>query len=104
MTEEKEMLKAFILKERDKNLKITTPWYKRILTKDEFTSKQAKDGKWYVHHCDWKNTIWIGPYTNINECNMIIKSYIEFSLSNKILENAINSKIHSLIITDKDFF
>ena len=80
-----------------------TPWYRRPLKADEFISKLAKNGRYYVRHNEWGKTIWIGPYKDIKDVNNIIKSYVIESLKGP-LNRKYNEEIHSVIIEDPDAF
>lgn len=84
---------------------VKIPWYKRPLEHDEFISRQGVDGKLYVHHKEWSNRVWIGPYKNEKETKEIIDSYVNASLRTPSLDKKTNSKVHSLIVeNEKEFF
>lgn len=100
------------IKNRRKNVKEETladrmsklPWYRRQLDKEEFTYRQGKDGRYYVQHHEWHETIYVGPYKSVNEAEDIIDSYV--TESQKIhLDKKLDSRIHSVKIENlEDFF
>lgn len=120
MSIEKSKLISFIYKERKKhetknsNSIISSsgisdkkiPWYKRVLNKDEFICKLAKNGRWYARHNEWSKRIWIGPYKEKSDCESTIDSYIKVSQQNSILDKVISStsNVHSLVIENPNEF
>ena len=82
---------------------VKVPWYKRPLNKSEFTTRQAKNGKFYVRHDEWGKKTWIGPYNNTSETNWIIDSYVLESLKEP-LDKKTNNNIHSVVIEDENIF
>ena len=80
------------------------PWYRRQLDRNEFTYKKGKDGKFYVQHDEWHETIYVGPYKSVHEAEDIINSYL--TESQKIhLDKKLDSRIHSVKIENhNDFF
>ena len=81
------------------------PWWKRPLEADEFTSKLAKNGRWYVRHKEWSKNTWIGPYKEHSSCQGIINSYVLRSLECNLIGKTLPNGIHSVIIDNpKDFF
>jgi hypothetical protein len=79
------------------------PWYKRPLDKSEFSYKLAKNGRYYVRHKEWGNTVWVGPYTTIDAAERIIESYVVESLKDTLDKKA-DSSIHSVIIDNPEEF
>ena len=102
---------SFVAKKR-KQVKVETiedkikklPWYRRPIEKTAFVSRKAKDGKFYVHHCEWAKEVWIGPYKDDNEVLDIINAYVTESLKSP-LDKAPRNSIHSVWVEDyKKFF
>lgn len=84
---------------------VKVPWYRRPLEHNEFITRKAKDGKYYIHHGEWSKRVWIGPYKNEVETNIIIDSYVTESLKSTLVQKAANQMIHSIIVEDeKEFF
>jgi hypothetical protein len=79
------------------------PWYRRPLDKSEFRYKLAKNGRYYVRHKEWGNTVWIGPYTTVDAVEKIIESYVVESLKDN-LDKKTDSSIHSVIIDNPEEF
>lgn len=80
------------------------PWYRRPIEKTSFVSRKAKDGKLYVHHCEWAKEVWIGPYNTDKDVLGIINAYVEQSLKSS-LDKAPSNVIHSVWVDDdKKFF
>ena len=79
------------------------PWYRRPLDKSEFRYKLAKNGRYYVRHKEWGNTVWIGPYTTVDVVEKIIESYVVESLKDT-LDKKTDSSIHSVIIDNPEEF
>ena len=81
------------------------PWYKRPIERSAFTSKKAKDGKYYVRHIEWAERIWIGPYDTLKDANKIIDSYVEKSSIEPLNRIITDNGVHSVYIEDvKSFF
>lgn len=81
------------------------PWWKRPLEAEEFISKLAKNGRWYVRHKEWSKNTWIGPYKEQSSCQDIINSYVLKSLECNLLGRTLPSGIHSVIIENpQEFF
>lgn len=79
------------------------PWYRRPLDKSEFSHKLAKNGRYYVRHKEWSESVWIGPYRNIEDVKAVVDSYMVESLKNN-LEKKCDSSIHSVIIDNPEEF
>jgi len=79
------------------------PWYRRPIEKDAFTSRKDKYGKLYVHHCEWSEHVWIGPYISQKEVDGIIDSYVKESLK-KPLDKTQTNLIHSVWVENADDF
>lgn len=80
------------------------PWYKRPLTKEEFSYKLAKNGRYYVRHKDWSEKVWIGPYRNTEDIKAVVQSYVTESLKGSLMRKY-DESIHSVIIDNpKEFF
>lgn len=70
-------------------------WWELPISKDDFKIKKYED-KFYAHHKDWKDCVWIGPYESKKDINEVIKSYeIE---SNKPMMGRKLINVHSIII------
>ena len=82
---------------------VKVPWYKRPLSQSEFTTRKAKNGKFYVRHCEWDEKTWIGPYNNTSETDDIINSYVEESLKAP-LDKKTNKNIHSIVVYEQETF
>ena len=109
---DREALSSFIRKRRKtpsvcvnkasiKEVKL--PWYKRPLDKSEFTTRIAKNGKYYIKHAEWSKRIWVGPYSTQKEADEIIESYVIESLKDSIARK-VNNKVHSVTIDNENDF
>ena len=93
-------VKSESLEEKIKKL----PWYRRPIERTAFVSRKAKNGKLYVHHCEWSEHVWIGPYSSDKEVLDIINSYINESLKSPLDKRQTNL-VHSVWVEDqKEFF
>ena len=112
--EDRNEMSNFIKKRRAKNSFVKpvsvepvsakpAPWYKRPLSKEEFSHKLAKNGRYYVRHNEWSSHVWIGPYRNIEDVKTIINSYVVESLKND-LSKKYDENIHSVIIDNPEEF
>ena len=104
-------ISSFVAKHRRqvKNISIEErvnqlPWYKRPIEREAFTSRKAKDGKYYVRHIEWAETIWIGPYKSMKDCEDIINSYVETSSIKPLDRITTDREIHSVYINDASKF
>ena len=79
------------------------PWYKRPLSKEEFSHKLAKNGRFYVRHHEWLTNVWIGPYRNMEDVKAIIDSYVVESLKSSLYKKY-DENIHSVIIDNPEEF
>ena len=87
---------------KKKAIKINEPiadkpkqWWQLPILKTDFKSKTI-EGKFYAHHKEWKDNIWIGPYETKKELNSVISSYVNESSKDSLdrkLEN-----VHSILI------
>lgn len=93
-------VKSISIEEKVKQL----PWYRRPIERGAFTSRKAKDGKYYVRHEEWAETIWIGPYKSPKDCDDIINSYVEKSFVKPLDRITVDKKIHSVYVDDVDKF
>jgi len=93
-------VKSISIEEKVKQL----PWYKRPIERGAFTSRKAKDGKYYVRHEEWAETIWIGPYKSMKDCDDIINSYVEKSSVKPLDRITPDREIHSVYVDDVDKF
>lgn len=93
-------VKAVSIEDKVKQL----PWYRRPIERSAFTSRKAKDGKYYVRHKEWAETIWIGPYLTLTDCDDIITSYVEKSSVKPLDKITPNKEIHSVYIDNVDKF
>lgn len=104
-------LETFVAKKRKKHSEEhkpiegkPLPWYRRPIEKSDFITKTSNDGKFYIHHREWSEHTWIGPYKDDEEANEIIESYVTESLKD-FLDKKPNERIHSVIIDSAiDFF
>jgi hypothetical protein len=110
LMEDKTKLKEYISKRKtNRNCVVTEaktiklPWYKRPLTEDEFIIRKGKDKNFYVHHNEWSEKIYIGPYKTINDAGDIVKLYIKVSLKEPVTKK-IDENVHSLSIDNIDAF
>ena len=79
------------------------PWFRRPIEKTAFSSREGRDGKLYVHHCEWSDHVWIGPYETKKDVDGIIQAYVDASLKSP-LDKAPFSPIHSVWVEDRDNF
>ena len=79
------------------------PWYRRPISKEAFTTRKGKDKKLYVHHCEWSEHVWIGPYDTTKDVDCIIDSYVTESLRTPLDKKQTNL-IHSVFVDDVDDF
>ena len=93
-------IKPISIEEKVKQL----PWYKRPIERGAFTSRKAKDGKYYVRHIEWCEKIWIGPYKSMKDVDNIIDSYVEKSSIAPLNRITSDSEIHSVYIEDANKF
>lgn len=76
-------------------------WYQKPINSEDFTSRLSKDGKFYVRHKEWHNTIWIGPYSSKKDVEDIIASYVEESLKAPLNRKMDINKVHSIHIENE---
>ena len=98
MVVHKHLPKKMIKDEKPVELK----WFQKKITEDSFTIKQDKKGKFYAHHNEWKDRVWIGPYDSKEEIDKVIDSYVSVTKkpfgSRKELKN-----VHSILIEKQDW-
>lgn len=80
------------------------PWYRRPIEREAFTSRKAKDGKYYVRHIEWAERIWIGPYRTLKDCDDIINSYVVTSNIKPLDRISPDREIHSVYVNDVNKF
>ena len=90
-------------KKRKKEEKpVELKWFQKQITEDCFEIKQDKKGKFYAHHNEWKERIWIGPYGLKEDIDKVIASYVSVTKkpfgSRKELKN-----VHSILIEKQDW-
>lgn len=78
------------------------PWYKRPIEYSAFTTRKAKNGKYYARHKEWSTHIWIGPYNTQEDVNRIINSYVVKSAEKPLNKITPNEEIHSVYIEDSE--
>ena len=93
-------IKPISIEEKVKQL----PWYKRPIERDAFTTRKAKDGKYYVRHVEWAEAIWIGPYRTTKDCDDIINSYVKKSFVKPLDKITSDREIHSVYVDNADKF
>ena len=82
---------------------VELPWYKKPINKDDFHTKKAIAGKYYVQHNAWSKRTWIGPYETTTETDNIINSYVIESLKGSLERKPMDS-VHSIVVDDNSFF
>jgi hypothetical protein len=109
--EDKTKLKEYISRRRKATAvkpvevkEVKLAWYQRPIMREDFVTKKGRDNKLYIHHNEWSETIFVGPYNNTHEVTDIINSYIVASLEAP-LDRKLDSRIHSIKIENpKEFF
>lgn len=74
---------------------IEKKWWQLPINKKDFIKKNI-DNKYYGHHKDWKEHIWIGAYDSEKELDKVIKSYVDETKKPPMYRKIEN--IHSIII------
>lgn len=82
-----------IKKEEDKK------WWEKEMFKEDFSIIEYK-GKFYCHHKDWSDSVYIGAYDNKDIIEDIIQDYIDNSKLPIEKRKLDTSKIHSVILKD----
>ena len=109
--EDKTILKNYISKRKKASTikpvevkEVKLAWYQKPIMREDFVTKIGRDKKLYVHHKEWKENIFIGPYNNTHEITDVISSYVMMSLKTT-LDKAPVDNIHSIVIDNvKEFF
>ena len=77
-------------------------WFEGKITSESFITKKDWKGKFYAHHNEWKDKIWIGPYDSQEEVDKVIASYVAISKKpfgdRKELKN-----VHSIVIEKQEW-
>lgn len=105
---DKTLLKA----KNDKNIKKTEDglikivkdekeekWWEKEMFKEDFSIIEYKE-KFYCHHKDWPDSVYIGAYDNKDIIEDIIQDYIDNSKLPIEKRKLDTSKIHSVILKD----
>ena len=79
-------------------------WYEKVITKDDFITRQGKDGNLYVRHNGWGNNIYIGPYSTDKDVNEVICSYIKASEIAPLHKHCNLKEISHVVIEDDNLF
>ena len=85
-----------------KRADIKPKWFESEINECDFTLRQDSNGMFYGHHKEWKNRVWIGPYSTEEALNKVISDYAINSKRSPSNRKEIKN-LHSILMEEKDW-